>query len=116
MPQVPEQSHAMQTCAWKMGLTRPMGRAESASTAPGARVTLPGSPTRGLALPGVDFSKLLLDKTTSPLWCIELNAANWAQKDTESYYIFTQSLVHGFQYLQRLIACLHFAIKLLMYK
>lgn len=86
----------------KMDLTRASGRAESPSTAPGDREDTPGSGARGLALPGVDFSKVLLDKTTSHLGCVELNAENWAKKgDRKSIkgqkcYILTPSLVHGF--------------------
>lgn len=84
VPQVPEHSHAMQSSALKMDLTRATGRAESPRAAPGATVGLPGSGARGLAHPGVDFCKLLLDKTTSQLGCVELNAENWAKKGTES--------------------------------
>lgn len=59
-------------------------------------MALPGSRARGLALPGVGFSKLMLDKITFLLGYVELNAENWSKKGTKSYYILTQSLVHGF--------------------
>lgn len=75
------------------------GRVTKHRTGPGA--VLPGSRARGLALPGVGFSKLHLDKTTSQLECVELNAENWAKKGKESYYILAPSLVHGFLHLQR---------------